>query len=323
MRPGSAGAQMSAASAIRTEALTRDFGPVRAVDTMDLDVPRGAVFGFLGPNGAGKSTAIRLLLGLLEPTSGRALVAGFDPAAQGDEVRARCGVLLDETGLYDRLTAAQNLELYARVWGLAPGERAARVGALLEHIGLADRRGEPVGGWSLGMRKKLATARAMLNRPEVVFLDEPANGLDPMARASLHEDIRGLAAQEGTTVFLTTHDLADAERLCDLVGVVLSGRLVAVGPPGELRAGDDAPRLAIRGRGLDAALAAAMAGSPGVEDATPVAGGIDVRLSAGADAAPLVRLAVERGAEVEEVSREASSLEEAFLALVRDEEGDR
>ena len=232
-------------------------------------------------------------------------------------------MLLDETGLYDRLTAAQNLELYARVWGLAPGERAARVGALLEHIGLADRRGEPVGGWSLGMRKKLATARAMLNRPEVVFLDEPANGLDPMARASLHEDIRGLAAQEGTTVFLTTHDLADAERLCDLVGVVLSGRLVAVGAPGELRAGHDAPRLAIRGRGLDAALAAAMAGSPGVEDATPVAGGIDVRLSAGADAAPLVRLAVERGAEVEEVSREASSLEEAFLALVRDEEGDR
>ena len=313
---------MDQSPAVRAEGLTMDFGTVRAVDDVTFDVPRGAVFGFLGPNGAGKSTAIRLLLGLLEPTAGRSLVAGFDPGAQGDEVRARCGVLLDQTGLYDRLSAEQNLEFYARVWGMPAGDRRARVTALLEHIGLADRRREPVAGWSLGMRKRLATARAMLHRPEVVFLDEPANGLDPIARAALHDDILGLAGREGATVFLTTHDLADAERLCSRVAVIRSGRLVAVGTPDELSAGHASVRLLIRGRGLDAALAGALAGAPGVESARPVDAGIELELAAGASAAPAVRLAVDHpGAAVEEVSRRRSSLEDAFLALVGDGDG--
>ena len=311
---------MGEAAAIRLEGLTKDFGAVRGVNGLSLEVPRGAVFGFLGPNGAGKSTAIRLLLGLMEPTAGRALVAGFDPAAQGDEVRARCGVLLDETGLYDRLSAEQNLELYARIWGLAPADRRARVSELLEHIGLADRGRETVAGWSLGMRKKLATARAMLHRPEIVFLDEPANGLDPIARAALHEDILGLAAREGVTVFLTTHDLADAERLCSLVGVIRSGRLVALGPPDELGAAG--------GRGSSSGGAAwtgpwppTWPGRPGGRAPAPRTAGSRSSWPIGAGAAPVVRRAVEHpGAEVEEVRRASTSLEDAFLALV-DEDG--
>jgi ABC-2 type transport system ATP-binding protein len=305
------------APAIRVEGLTRSFGAVRAVDDLTLEVPRGVVFGFLAPNGGGKTTTIRLLLGLLEPDAGRAEVLGLDVARQAGEVRARCGALLEFTGLYERLSAEENLAFYARAWGMPAARRDARIRELLEHIGLWDRRGDAVGTWSRGMKQKLAVARTLLHKPELVFLDEPTAGLDAVASAALRADLESLARKEGTTIFLTTHNLGEAERLCARVAVVRQGRLLAVGSPSELRASRAAPRIDIVGRNLAAALPRLRA-MPGVEAVDDKDDRLVVRLAGAASAAPLVRAAVEAGAEVEEVRREGASLEDVFLKLVEE-----
>ena len=306
----------SGAPTVVAHGLTIAFGDLLAVDHLDLEIAEGTVYGFLGPNGAGKSTTIRLLLGLLAPTAGSASIAGHDVVTAGDAARAACGVLLDDDGLYDRLSAAQNLELFGRIAGLAPAERASRAGALLEHIGLADRAQERVADWSLGMRKKLAVARAMLAEPPVVFLDEPTNGLDPLARRALRDDIVGLARQQGTTVFVTTHDLDDAQRMCDEVGVMVEGRLLASASPDELRRRTGSSQLSLRGARLDGAVAALRA-LPEVTEVTGTDERVEVRLAAqGAPGAPVVRCAVEAGAALEEVIRADDSLEDAFLELI-------
>ena len=208
------------AVAIRTQNLTRTFETVRAVDGISFEVPSGIVFGFLGPNGSGKTTTIRLLLGLLEPTSGSAEVLGFDTATHADDIRQRCGALLEHTGLYERMTAEDNLEFYGRVWHLSAAERQQRIHDLLDAVGLWDRRKEPVGNWSRGMKQKLAVARAMLHRPQIIFLDEPTAGLDPIAAVALRDELAALVQQQGVTVFLTTHNLAEAEKLCQQVAVI-------------------------------------------------------------------------------------------------------
>ena len=200
--------------AIRTESLSRDFGSIRAVDGLSMEVPGGIIFGFLGPNASGKTTTINLLLGLLEPTTGRAEVLGFDTRTQAGEIRTRSGALLEYPGLYEQMSAEDNLEFYGRVWKMGAAERQARIKELLAHFGLWERRGESVEKWSRGMKQKLATARALLHRPSLVFLDEPTAGLDVVAAASLRDDLAGLTAREGVTVFLTTHNMAEAERLC-------------------------------------------------------------------------------------------------------------
>jgi ABC-2 type transport system ATP-binding protein len=200
--------------AIQSDGLSRSFGQLRAVDDLRLEVPRGIVFGFLGPNGSGKTTTIRLLLGLLEPSAGQARVLGFDLRTQADEIRARTGALLEHSGLYERLSAEDNLEFYGRVWRLPDDARRKRREELLGNLGLWDRRKEPVGTWSRGMKQKLAIARTLLHRPALIFLDEPTAGLDPIAAAALHKDLTALVVQERVTVFLTTHNLAEAEKLC-------------------------------------------------------------------------------------------------------------
>jgi ABC-2 type transport system ATP-binding protein len=305
--------------AIRTEGLTRDFGAVRAVDGLSLQVPKGAVFGFLGPNGSGKTTTLRLLLGLLDPTSGSAEVLGYDVRTQADEIRARVGALLEHDGLYERLTAEDNLAFYGRVYRLSPARRRERIEQLLTHLGLWERRHELVGEWSRGMKQKLAIARALLHAPPLLFLDEPTAGLDPVASAALREDIAGIARREGATVFLTTHNLPEAEKLCDLVGVIREGRLLAVGDPNTLRAQASRPALIIRGRRLAAALDA-LRSLPQVADATGRDGELAIHLVEGAEAAPLVAFLVSAGAEVDEVRRETASLEDVFMALVRETE---
>ena len=171
--------------AIQAEGLVRDFGAIRALDHLSLDVPAGIVFGFLGPNGAGKTTAIRAFLGLVEPTAGSARVLGFDTRRESDRIRERAGALLEHNGLYERLTAEQNLEFAGRVWHMPKADRRARTRELLEQFGLWNRRDEPVGKWSRGMKQKLAVARAVFHRPPLVFLDEPTAGLDPVASAAL------------------------------------------------------------------------------------------------------------------------------------------
>lgn len=305
--------------AIRTTDLSRDFGPVKAVDGVSLEIPAGIVFGFLGPNGSGKTTTIRLLLGLLEPTRGRAEVLGFDTLTQGDEVRARTGALLEHSGLYERLSAADNLEFYGRVWRLPPAQRKARAQELLSHMGLWERSDEQVGTWSRGMKQKLAVARTLLHQPPLIFLDEPTAGLDPVAAAALREDLAGLVAKEGATVFLTTHNLAEAEKLCTQVGVIRQGKLLAVGSPDELRARTGGPRAEIVGHGFSEAILAQLRARPEIASAELQNSHLSIELRGDAELAAIVSLLVSAGAQVEEVRRGKASLEEVFLTLMEEE----
>jgi len=307
-------------SVIRTENLGRDFKAVTALDGLDLEVPPGIVFGFLGPNGAGKTTTIRLLLGLLEPTRGRAEVLGCDVASHGADVRALSGALLEQSGLYERLSAQDNLEYYGRIWHLSEADRRARSRELLTHFGLWDRRAEQAGLWSRGMKQKLAVARALLHRPRLVFLDEPTAGLDPVAAASLRDDLAGLAAREGTTVFLTTHNLDEAERLCRRVAIIRAGRLLAEGPVEELKRGPAAPATDVRGGGFSPALLGRVGALAGVDRFEAVDGRLTIFWKEAADTPALLRALVEGGAAVDELTARKATFEDAFLKLVTSDE---
>jgi ABC-2 type transport system ATP-binding protein len=306
-------------TAIRLENLTRDFEAVRAVDGLSLEVPAGIIFGFLGPNGAGKTTTIRLLLGLLEPTAGRAEVLGFDTQTQPEEVRARTGALLEHSGIYEHLSAEDNLEFYGRVYRLPAAERQARIKELLTHMDLWERRKDPAGKWSRGMRQKLALARALLHRPPLVLLDEPTVGLDVPSATAVREDLAALAAREGVTVFLTTHNMAEAERLCRRVAVIREGRMVAVGHPDELRARAGGPRVEVLGRGFSQEALAQLRVQPEVAAAEVQNGRLTVDLRHETPTAPLVSLLVNAGVQVEEVRRGKASLEDVFLKLMEEE----
>ncbi len=301
---------------IRTKALTRDFGALRAVNSLTIEVPAGAIFGFLGPNGSGKTTTIRMLLGLLEPSAGDAEVLGFDVRTQADQIRLRAGALLEHHGLYERFSAWDNLEFYGRVWRLPRRQRHARIEELLRRVNLWERRHEPVGRWSRGMKQKLAVARALLHRPQVVFLDEPTAGLDPVAAASLREDLAELARREGVTVFLTTHNLAEAEKLCHLVAVISAGRLLAAGHPDELRARAGV-RAEIAARERDDATLAALRGRAEIASAEWRDGRLLVELRPGAELAGIIAMLVESGVRIEEVRK--ASLEDVFLTLIEEE----
>jgi len=308
-----------AETTIRLENLTRDFGTVRAVDDLSLSVTGGVIYGFLGPNGAGKTTTINLLLGLLEPTEGRAGVLGFDTRTQADEVRARTGALLEHTGLYEQMSAEDNLEFYGRVNRMSAADRSARIQELLTNIGLWDRRRERVGKWSKGMKQKLALARAMLHRPPLLLLDEPTAGLDVMAANEVRNDLVTLAAHEGITIFLTTHNMAEAEKLCAEVAVIRSGKLVAVGQPDRLRAQTGSPRIEIVGTGFNETALAQLRALAVVTDAKVHNGRLTIDLREATPSAPLVSLLVSTGAQVEEVRRGQASLEEVFLTLMEED----
>jgi ABC-2 type transport system ATP-binding protein len=305
--------------AIRVESLTRDFGSVRAVNNLSLEVPSGIIFGFLGPNGAGKTTTIRLLLGLLEPTAGRAEILGFDSKTQAEDVRTRTGALLEHSGVYEHLSAEDNLEFYGRVWRLPIEERQARIKELLTHLGLWDRRKDPAGKWSTGMRQKLALARVLIHRPPLVLLDEPTAGLDVMAATAMRDDLEALAEREGVTVFLTTHNMVEAERLCAQVAVIREGGLMAIGHPDELRARAGGPRVEIVGRGFGESALELLRARPEVVAAEVQNSHLIIDLREETDTAPLVSLLVSEGVQVEEVRRGKASLEEVFLTLMEEE----
>jgi ABC-2 type transport system ATP-binding protein len=302
--------------AVRTVGLSKSFGAVRALDQLTLEIPRGTIFGLLGPNGSGKTTTIRLLLGLLAPTSGYAEVLGYDSREHAPAIRQRSGVLLEHCGLYERLTAADNLDLYGRFWRLPSRTRRARIEELLTGLGLWDRRGEIVACWSRGMKQTLAVARALLHRPELVFLDEPTAGLDPIAAAALRGHLSRLSANDGVTVCLTTHDLAEAERLCALVGIVRDGRLLAVAPPGHLGASRDALRVEITGSGLTDAMLATLATLRGVISARPDGRCLTVTVQSAADVPPVIGTLVSAGFQVESVHHGAGSLDDGFRSLM-------
>jgi ABC-2 type transport system ATP-binding protein len=219
---------------ISSENLTRRFGDKTAVNNLNLEVRSGEVFGFLGHNGAGKTTTVRLLNGVLESHGGTIRVLGMDPIADGPALRARTGVLTESASLDNRLTARDNLHIYADLFGVLRDKVASRAAELLEFFGLSEHAGAKVATFSTGMRQRLALARTLLHEPEMLFLDEPTAGLDPVAAHHVHELIANLSDEKGRTVFLCTHNLVEAQRLCDRVAVMEHGKLVAQGTPTEL-----------------------------------------------------------------------------------------
>jgi len=221
-------------SVITINQLTRHFKETVAVDNLSLEVQAGEIFGFLGHNGAGKTTTVRLLNGVIEPTSGSMRVLGLDPQVDGPALRARTGVLTETPSMDERLTAWDNLSIYADLYGVPLSEVRKRINDLLDEFDLAERAKEKVGGYSKGMKQRLALARALLHKPELLFLDEATSGLDPIAAHHVNELIERMARGENRTVFMCTHNLVEAQKLCDRVAVLEHGRLVALGTPAEL-----------------------------------------------------------------------------------------
>jgi ABC-2 type transport system ATP-binding protein len=224
----------NAEAVIVADGLTRHFGDVVAVDHLTMEVLSGEIFGFLGHNGAGKTTSVRLFNGILAPSEGQAQVLGLRPVADGPALRQRTGVLTETPSLDERLTGRENLAIYADLYNVPQTRVASRVEELLASFDLADRADHKVGGYSKGMKQRLALARALLHQPDLLFLDEPTSGLDPVAARHVHDLILRLSHEEKHTVFLCTHNLVEAQNLCDRVAVLEHGRLVALGTPHEL-----------------------------------------------------------------------------------------
>ncbi len=222
--------------AIETEALTRVFGDLLAVDHLDCRVPYGQIFGLLGPNGAGKSTTIKMLTTLLDPTSGSAKVAGFDIVAAPAQVRRSIGYVPQMLSADGGLTGEENLLLSAKLYAIPRSERKPRIADALEFMGLTESGRRLVKTYSGGMIRRLELAQAMLHRPTVLFLDEPTIGLDPVARHTVWDRLRDLRQNYGMTILITTHDMDEADELCDELALLHRGQVAAMGKPAELKA---------------------------------------------------------------------------------------
>lgn len=304
---------------IEVDGLRKSFGPVAAVDGISFAVRRGEIFGFLGPNGAGKTTTIQMLSTLLDPTAGSARIAGFDVARQPVEVRKRIGIVFQGPSLDGNLTAEENLLFHARLYNVPAAVYRERSAAVLEMVGLAERRRSKVTTFSGGMKRRLEIARGLLHHPDVLFLDEPTVGLDPQTRAAIWEHVRRLRDETGITVFMTTHYLDEAEH-CDRVAIIDHGRLVALDTPVNLKRGLGGDVVRVRCRNA-ADLAARLRDGQGLA-VTPIDGGVAVQVP---DAATFVpRLLTDLGKDVESVEIKQPSLDDVFLSLtghaIRDEE---
>ena len=308
---------------IETDQLKRQFGSVQALDGLTLAVEEGEVFGFLGPNGAGKTTTVRLLNGVLAPTSVHARVMGLDPAGQGCELRRRTGVLTETPSLYERLTARENLMTFGALFGVPENRLPGRVEELLDHFGLAGRADDLTGGFSKGMKQRLVLARALLHEPELLFLDEPTSGLDPEAAQQVTQLIEQLSRQKGRSVFLCTHNLDEAQRLCDRVAVMNRGRLLAVG------ALDDLAGTLWRGtwvdfrfeKSLPASLLEGLDRAPSVCEWHAGEAELAVQVERLGHVPDLVAALVERGARILQVQPRKHSLEDIYFELQNQQKG--
>lgn len=300
---------------IKTDTLSKRFGDVLAVDQVSLGVEAGEVFGFLGPNGAGKTTTIRMLTGLIVPTSGTAHVAGHTIGQEDGAIRKKVGILTETPGLYDRLSAERNLDFFARMYEV--DKVADQVERYLRMLGLWDRRQEAAGTFSKGMRQKLAIARALLHEPQVLFLDEPTAGLDPEA-ARLVRDFIAELSREGRTIFLCTHNLDEADRLCDRIAIINS-RLLALDTPAELRRALYARAVVFHLRELQPSYVQGVDAFPFVRSVKAVENKLILGLDEPETNNPvIVRALVEMGAEIQFVGELRRTLEDVYLRLVQD-----
>jgi ABC-2 type transport system ATP-binding protein len=307
---------------VRTEGLTKEFSsgfwrprPHRALEALSFDVPTGGVFGLLGPNGAGKSTTLKVLTGLLRPTAGRAEVLGRPPGDTG--ARQRLGFLPEHPAFYDHLTAEELLTYFAGLFGYTGEDRRRRTGRLLDLVGLGADRRRPLRQYSKGMVQRVGLAQALINDPELVILDEPMSGLDPLGRREVREIILGLR-DEGRTVLFSSHILSDAELLCSRIGILSKGRLVALGGLKDLTAAGAGPG----GRGcevvvadLPAAVADALGGR--VRRVTRIADGrYTIELAPDAAPEPFIAELARAGASLVSVTPLRMTLEDVFVERV-------
>jgi len=300
---------------IEAYGLTRKFGQITAVEDLSLEVGEGEVLGFLGPNGAGKTTTIRLLAGIISPTSGYAVVAGWRTDGIVEQLHEAIGLLTETPGFYDHLSARRNLEFYA---GFYPSITiTSQVEKYLKMMGLWERRDTKVGTFSKGMKQRLALARALVHEPKVLFLDEPTAGLDPEAAREVREMVKGLS-REGRTIFLSTHNLAEAEFLCHRIAVVKT-RLLALDTAENLRQRLFRRQIVVQLESLPGTVIEKVARLPFVRRVEPGEQRLLVELDDPEKNRPeLVQRIVEAGGRVMAISEEKHSLEEVYLSLVRE-----
>lgn len=306
---------MSAHRAVAVERLTKTFGRFTAVDDVSFEVGRGEVFGFLGPNGAGKTTTIKILCGLLPPTSGRGEVAGFDIATQTEGIKRHIGYMSQLFSLYADLTVEENIGFFSGLYGVPPERRRSRRDWVLEMAGLGEQRHRLTGELSLGWKQRLALGCAVLHEPPVLFLDEPTSGVDPLSRRAFWDLIYSFA-DRGTTVFVTTHYMEEAE-YCNRLALMNRGRLIALDSPAAMRASQREPIFEIESDDGPRA-AELLAEAPGVAHAGLFGRSVHVVVAdAGAARSVLPGWLAERGVSVRRIEPVAPSLEDVFISLVR------
>jgi ABC-2 type transport system ATP-binding protein len=301
-------------SAIKTDSLTRRFGDVTAVDSLDLEVKDGEVYGFLGPNGAGKSTTINMLLGFTPPSSGSATVLGYDIVEESQAIRQSIGVLPEDFGMYDRLTARKHVQFAVEVKGSDDD-----AGALLDRVGLEDAADRKAGGFSTGMKQRVALAMALVGEPELLILDEPSSGLDPNGAREMRSIIRA-EVDRGATVFFSSHIMEQVEAICDRVGIMRDGRLVAEDRIDVLKDQFDAEsRLVLTVGAVPDGLLAELQTMPSVSDAHISGSDVVVVLNDSTRKAAVINAVEAAGVEIDDITSKEPSLEELFAKLTTDD----
>jgi ABC-2 type transport system ATP-binding protein len=304
------------APAIATEGIARQFGDHWAVDGVDLAIAPGEIYGFLGPNGAGKSTLVRMLCTLLRPTRGRGFVAGHDVARRPEAVRLQIGVALQDAALDDRQTGRELLDLQARLYGLRRDERLRRVADVLTLVDIGDAIDRQIHTYSWGMKRRLDLAAALIHDPRILFLDEPTTGLDPESRAAVWDQVRTLRGRHGTTIFLTTQYLEEADELADRVGIISRGRLVAEGTPDALKRTVGTDVIAAQLAEMTPGAVEAVRAVPGVDDVVCRRRELMVHAADGAAAMSPVALALHAaGATAVSLTLRRPTLDDVFLEL--------
>ncbi len=305
---------MSGEFAVETRSLTRSFGEVRAVAEVDLAVPRGEIYGFLGPNGAGKTTVVRMLTTLLLPTSGLALVAGHDISGEPNAVRMSVGAALQEAALDNKQTGRELLELQARLYGLKGKTIRQRIEYLEGLVDIGEALDRRIGTYSGGMKRRLDLAAALIHDPQILFLDEPTTGLDPISRVKVWDEVRRVNRDEGVTIFLTTQYLEEADLLADRVGIIEQGRIVVEGSPADLKRSVGSDLVVVRIAGETNAAAEACRQIRGVESVEVHGQEMTLSVREGSRVIGPVAVALDQsGAIAEEIILRTATLDDVFL----------
>ena len=302
--------------AVQTEGIARSFGDVKAVDGIDLHIPSGEIYGFLGPNGAGKTTLVRMLITLLMPTAGRGTVAGFDIVRKSNEIRLRIGAALQDAALDPKQTGREILRLQGRLYGLSRREVNARLDDLAGLIDIGDAIDRFVGTYSGGMKRRLDLAAALIHNPQILFLDEPTTGLDPISRTRVWEEVRRVNVDLGVTIFLTTQYLEEADELADRVGIINRGKLMTEGTPTDLKRslGNDVIIARVDGQAEQAR--EAVGGLSGVAGVEIRGSEVLIQVSNGAAAISSIALALnQRNVDVSEIILRTPTLDDVFLSV--------